>query len=228
MQPQERLDFADAGSTLPPLDVAFDIPAGDPVAHSLANSAWCCPALLGTLLAAADALPAAEREVGALIDAAAPACPEALLVGFCAVPPQPAAGEGSLHRIVASLVQRLGPQLLLAPRSSGASMAVLRSLAARNLPALRLLLQHTHEVDSSSTSHILNAVQVRLLPVRMHNVVPVCVEGDSRFMSLDCMSSWQAAAMPTALSRPLVAPAAATSPCKRDMLATAQQAQRSC
>lgn len=159
MQPAADINFRNDTACIAPLEAGIPPPPDAAAAHSLANSAWCSTDLLAALLAACDHVDCAGRVVRSLFEAAAATCPEALLVGVCSVP-----ASSGLHPLVKALVTQLGPPLVIAPRSGGASTAVLGRIAALNLPALQLLFQETYEADSSSMSQILNIIQVRGAP----------------------------------------------------------------
>lgn len=166
VQAPSIIQFAD----VPPLLPALNVPAASDAAveNSRQNGAWRCAALTGTLLHVCSTLQGAEHDVRRLLDTAAPHVPEDLLQGFCcaAIPDGDAAAAGgdALHPIVRALVTKLGPPMVLKPRDKAAASAALHAIAARNVPALRAMLQCTYEADPASVATILNIVQVRAVP----------------------------------------------------------------
>ena len=163
------IQFADAPPLLPALSLP---PAADAaVENTRQNNAWRCPQLSGTLLHVCSTLQGAEQEVRRVLDKVAPHAPEDLLQGFCcAALPAGSSGGGAegdaLHPVVRALITKLGPPLVLKPRDKAAASTVLHTVAGRNVPALRSMLQCTYEADPASVATILNIVQARALLCR--------------------------------------------------------------
>jgi hypothetical protein len=172
MQPPSIIDFSKEEGVIPPLDASTSSSQGTSdgnagIENSFSNSSWRCPALIDSLLSACDTIPGGEMEVRQVVEAAALQGPEVLLVAFGHAQRLADAPKVRHHRLVEVMFMKLGPTLVLKPVNRVLAQQALRAIANHHLGTFVMLLEIVHAMDPSSTSMILNIVQVWAARVRV-------------------------------------------------------------